>query len=73
LQAIEYQDVIQSGRKWGKVVENGMFYPLGTVGEFEPLVNSSTIFSKNLEMSGKMTIAPTRKKGPSCREFKFIL
>jgi hypothetical protein len=44
LQALEYQDVTQSGRKWRKVGENGMFYPLATAGGFEPFVNSSTIF-----------------------------
>ena len=64
LQAIEYQDLIYGGRKWRKVGENGMFYPLGTMGEFEPLVNSSTYFSKNLEMSVKMTIAPPAKRAP---------
>jgi hypothetical protein len=44
VQAIEYQDVIYGGRKWGKVGENGMFYPLATAGGFEPRVNSPTIF-----------------------------
>jgi hypothetical protein len=44
LQVLEYQDVTQSGRKWRKVGENGMFYPLATVGGFEPFANSSTIF-----------------------------
>jgi len=44
LQVLEYQGVTQSGRKWRKVGENGMFYPLGTMGGFEPLTNSSTIF-----------------------------
>jgi hypothetical protein len=62
LQAIEYQDLIYGGRKWRKVGGNGMFYPLGTMGEFEPLINSSTYFSKNLEMSAKMTIAPPAKR-----------
>jgi hypothetical protein len=40
-----------------------MFYPLGTVGEFEPFVNFSLNFLKNLEMWGKMTIPPP-KGGP---------
>ena len=44
LQAIEYQDVIQGGRKWRKVGENGMFYPLGMAGGFEPRVKSTTSF-----------------------------
>ena len=44
LQALEYQDVMWSGRKWRKVVENGILCPLATAGGFEPFVNSSTIF-----------------------------
>jgi hypothetical protein len=44
LQALEYQDVTQSGRKWRKVGENGILCPLATAGGFEPFVNSSTIF-----------------------------
>ena len=60
LQAVEYQDVTQGGRKWRKVVENGMFYPLAMAGEFEPFVNFLLNFLKNLEMWGKMTIPPPR-------------
>jgi hypothetical protein len=46
------------------VVENGMVYPLGMVGEFEPFVNFLLNFLKNLEMWGKMTIPPPLN-GPS--------
>jgi hypothetical protein len=46
------------------VVENGMFYPLGMVGGFEPFVNFLLNFLKNLEMWVKMTI-PHLKAGPS--------
>jgi hypothetical protein len=38
------------------VVENGMVYPLGMAGEFEPFVNFLLNFLKNLEMWVKMTI-----------------
>lgn len=62
LQAIEYQDLIYGGAKWGKVVENGILYPLGTVWGFEPSVKFSTSFSKNLEISRKMTIPPPIKR-----------
>ena len=40
------------------MVENGMFYPLGTMGGFEPFVNFLLNFLKNLEMWVKMTIPP---------------
>lgn len=52
------------------MVENSMFYPLKTVGEFEPFVNLSTTFSKNLEMWIKMRICPPLKRAPWSREFR---
>lgn len=60
---------MQSGGKWEEVVENGMFYPLGMVGGFEPFVNFLLNFLKNLEMWDFFRIPPL-KRGPWSREFR---
>ena len=55
------------------MVENSMFYPLGTVGEFEPFVNFSLNFLKFLEFWYFFTIFPHLKAGPSGHIYECLM